>query len=99
MNAAYGLYLANAIGHFFVNVQILTNNHAIRSHWILGKCPSVFLRLVHTERIIRSSIGQFLRTRKTWSVRKFSILLRKSMRFMQVWMSLYTIFILSYRRC
>ena len=47
-----------------------------------------YLRLVHTERVIRSSIGQFLRTRKTWSVRKFSILLRKRMRFTQVWTSL-----------
>ena len=44
----------------------------------------VRLRLVHTDRVKRSSIGQFLRTRKTWSVRKFSILLRKRMRFTQV---------------
>ena len=41
------------------------------------------------ERVIRSGIGQLLRMRKTWSVRKFSILLRKRMRFTQVWTSLY----------
>ena len=39
------------------------------------------LRLVHTDRVKCSRIGQFLRTHKTWSVRKFSILLRKHMRF------------------
>ena len=50
-------------------------------HFPFMQCP---LRLVHTERVIRSSIGQFLRTRKTWSVRKFSFLLRKRMRFTQV---------------
>ena len=46
------------------------------------------LRPVQTERVIRNSIGQFLRTRKMWSVRKLSILLRKRMHFTQVWTSL-----------
>ena len=40
---------------------------------------SIF-RLVHTGRVKRSSIGQFLCTRNLCSVRKFSILLRKRMR-------------------
>ena len=42
------------------------------------------LRLVHTDRVKRSRIGQFLRPRKSWSVGKFSILLRKHMRFTQI---------------
>ena len=49
---------------------------------------SVMQRLVHMDRVKRSRIGQFLRMRKSWSVRKFSILLLKRMRFMQVWTSL-----------
>ena len=47
------------------------------------------LRLVHTDFVKCSRIGQFFCMRKTWSVRKFSILLRKRMRFTQVWTSLY----------
>ena len=49
-------------------------------------CP---LWLVHTDRLKRYSIGQFLRLHKTWSVTKFSILLGYSMLFTQVWKSLY----------
>ena len=40
--------------------------------------------LIHTDRVKHSGIGQFLRTRKMGSVRKFSFLLHKHMRFTQV---------------
>ena len=53
-----------------------------RGSWLLRYIR--YLRLVHTDRVKRSSIGQFLRMRKSCSVRKFSILLRKRMRFTQV---------------
>ena len=60
--------------------------------WCLWFDPSVLCKcstwLVHTDRIKCSKIGQFLLMRKTWSVRKFCILLRKCMCFIQVWMSL-----------
>ena len=53
--------------------------HRDRSIQIERAC----LRLVHTDRIKRSSIGQFLYTCQTWSVRKFSILLPRHMRLTQ----------------
>ena len=74
---------------FCCREQPLSQLHLMYEDDFMYICMRMILRLVHMERVIRSSIGQFLRTRKTWSVRKFSILLRKRMRFMQVWMSLY----------
>ena len=59
------------------------SDHKLKVHQML-ETNDGYLRVVHTDRVKRSSIGQFLRTCKKWSVRKFSILLR----FKQVWTSL-----------